>query len=84
MSGQIEAHNEDENAHQDIRDSIPTNVSQLANDSGYLTEFTETDPTVPAWAKAENKPTYTAAEVGADEAGAAQSALDEAKTYTDQ
>lgn len=26
---------------------------------------TETDPTVPAWAKAANKPTYTAAEVGA-------------------
>ena len=26
--------------------------------------FEETDPTVPAWAKAENKPTYTAAEVG--------------------
>ena len=29
----------------------------------YLT--TETDPTVPAWAKADNKPTYTASEVGA-------------------
>ena len=29
----------------------------------YLT--TETDPTVPAWAKAANKPTYTADEVGA-------------------
>lgn len=29
----------------------------------YLT--TETDPTVPAWAKAETKPTYTASEVGA-------------------
>lgn len=27
--------------------------------------FEETDPTVPAWAKAENKPTYTADEVGA-------------------
>ena len=26
----------------------------------------ETDPTVPEWAKAENKPTYTAAEVGAE------------------
>lgn len=30
-----------------------------------LTSFTETDPTVPAWAKAANKPSYTAAEVGA-------------------
>ena len=31
----------------------------------YLTSFTETDPTVPAWAKAAQKPTYTATEVGA-------------------
>ena len=30
-----------------------------------LDSFTETDPTVPAWAKATNKPTYTASEVGA-------------------
>lgn len=30
-----------------------------------LQSFTESDPTVPAWAKAQNKPTYTAAEVGA-------------------
>lgn len=28
-------------------------------------QFDETDPTVPAWAKAENKPSYTADEVGA-------------------
>lgn len=42
---------------------IPTQVSDLTNDAGYLT--TETDPTVPAWAKAAQKPTYTAAEVGA-------------------
>lgn len=33
----------------------------------YLTA--EADPTVPAWAKAANKPSYTAAEVGADPAG---------------
>lgn len=33
----------------------------------YLTS--ESDPTVPAWAKAANKPSYTAAEVGADPAG---------------
>lgn len=32
---------------------------------GYLTEYTESDPTVPAWAKAVSKPKYTAAEVGA-------------------
>lgn len=30
-----------------------------------LQSYTETDPTVPAWAKATNKPTYTASEVGA-------------------
>lgn len=30
-----------------------------------LTSYTETDPTVPAWAKAANKPTYTATDVGA-------------------
>ena len=50
---------------------IPTKVSELENDSGYLTSYTETDPTVPAWAKAPTKPTYTASEVGADAFGAA-------------
>lgn len=44
---------------------IPTKTSQLQNDSGFLTGFTETDPTVPAWAKTPSKPTYTASEVGA-------------------
>lgn len=46
------------------KDDIPTKVSELENDSKYLTSYTETDPTVPAWAKAEKKPTYTADEVG--------------------
>lgn len=32
---------------------------------GYITGYTETDPTVPAWAKAASKPAYTASEVGA-------------------
>lgn len=52
----------------DITDfpTIPTKVSELQNDSGYISE--ETDPTVPAWAKADTKPTYTASEVGAAEA----------------
>lgn len=45
--------------------TVPTNVSSLINDAGYLTEYTETDPTVPAWAKEKTKPSYTAAEVGA-------------------
>lgn len=47
------------------RSEIPTNISELTNDTGYLTSYTETDPTVPSWAKASTKPTYTADEVGA-------------------
>lgn len=42
---------------------VPTKVSDLNNDSGFLTS--ETDPTVPSWAKQSTKPTYTAQEVGA-------------------
>ena len=45
--------------------NIPNKTSQLTNDSGFITGYTETDPTVPAWAKAPSKPTYTASEVGA-------------------
>ena len=45
--------------------TIPSKTSDLTNDSGFLTSYTETDPTVPSWAKASTKPTYTAAEVGA-------------------
>lgn len=45
--------------------TVPTNVSAFINDAGYLTDYTETDPTVPSWAKAANKPSYTATEVGA-------------------
>lgn len=41
----------------------PTKVSDLTNDSGFIS--TETDPTVPSWAKQSTKPTYTASEVGA-------------------
>lgn len=36
-----------------------------SNGSEVLTSYTETDPTVPSWAKASSKPTYTANEVGA-------------------
>ena len=42
---------------------VPTAVSDLNNDLGYLTE--ESDPTVPSWAKQAQKPVYTASEVGA-------------------
>ncbi len=36
---------------------------------------TETDPTVPSWAKQTTKPSYTASEVGADSSGTAASAV---------
>ena len=42
---------------------LPQKTSDLTNDSGFITS--ETDPTVPSWAKASSKPTYTANEVGA-------------------
>lgn len=48
-----------------IKALIPTKTSDLTNDSGFLTSYTETDPTVPSWAKNSTKPTYTASEVGA-------------------
>lgn len=72
----VSAHNSATNNHTDIRNSIqslqtsvnnisvPTKVSQLTNDKGYITGYTETDPTVPSWAKATTKPTYTKSEVG--------------------
>ena len=44
---------------------IPTKTSDLQNDSGFITGYTETDPTVPSWAKQASKPSYTASEVGA-------------------
>lgn len=44
-----------------------------------LQSFEESDPTVPAWAKAETKPTYTANEVGAISYAEAQSLTDEQK-----
>lgn len=31
--------------------TVPTNVSELANDAGYLTSYTETDPVFTAWDK---------------------------------
>lgn len=49
-----------------IADSVPTKTSQLTNDSGFLTSFTESDPTVPEWAKSSTKPSYSKSEVGLD------------------
>ena len=44
--------------------TVPTKLSELTNDKGYLTSDTESDPTVPAWAKASSKPSYSKSEVG--------------------
>jgi lysophospholipase L1-like esterase len=49
--------------------TIPTKVSQLTNDKGYITGYTETDPTVPSWAKASSKPSYNKSEVGLGNVG---------------
>ncbi len=65
------------------KNEIPTKTSELTNDSGFLTSYTETDPTVPAWAKASKKPTYTASEVGADASGTASSLVSAHNTATD-
>ena len=59
--------------------TVPTNVSAFTNDAGYLTSYTETDPTVPSWAKASSKPSYTASEVGYGSSNV-QSALDDLYT----
>ena len=48
-----------------VGDVTPGEVSAFRNDVGYISSYTETDPMVPEWAKAPNKPTYTASEVGA-------------------
>ena len=46
----------------DLASSIQTSLGKADT---ALQSYTETDPTVPAWAKQPNKPTYTAQEVGA-------------------
>ena len=46
--------------------TVPEDVSVFNNDAGYITAAdipAEVDPTVPAWAKAETKPTYDYAEI---------------------
>jgi len=42
-----------------------TNTNQLTNGAGFITDYTETDPTIYSWAKASIKPSYTYTEVGA-------------------
>lgn len=52
----------------EVNVTVPTKTSEIANDSGFITasdipDVTETDPTVPAWAKAASKPSYTYDEI---------------------
>lgn len=46
-------------------DLAPSVKTSLEKADTALQSYTETDPTVPTWAKSPTKPTYTAAEVGA-------------------
>lgn len=66
--------------------SIPDNLvtEEELQSKGYLTEFIESDPTVPEWAKQPTKPTYTLEELGAEAMGSAANAILEANNYTDQ
>lgn len=52
-------------AKQDSISDLEAIRSGAAKGATALQSFTETDPTVPAWAKAATKPSYTASEVGA-------------------
>lgn len=58
VSGQL-------SAKQDKISDLDTIRSNAAKGATALQSYTETDPTVPSWAKATSKPTYTADEVGA-------------------
>ena len=44
--------------------TVPTDTGDLTNGAGYITGYTETDPTVPSWAKASSKPSYNFSEIG--------------------
>lgn len=61
------------------KEEIATAVQEYMQEN----PFTETDPTVPDWAKQPQKPSYTAAEVGADESGTAESEVTGHNTATD-
>lgn len=65
--------------------SILSDGGKIVSDAVCIKSFTlveETDPTVPAWAKASSKPAYTASEVGADVSGTAANAVSSHNTAT--
>jgi len=57
-----------------------TETSKIA--AGDVAEYVNQKVTVYEWARAKTKPTYTAVEVGADESGSANTAYENAKSYT--
>ena len=77
----ISKHNTSTTAHSDIREAIPTKLSQLEDDMNFGDDYEETDPTVPEWAKQPTKPSYTADEVGADPKGSAKAVETELTAY---
>lgn len=50
-----------------VIEAISFNGSNVPPDANKQVSLSETDPTVPTWAKAASKPTYTASEVGAQQ-----------------
>ena len=63
--------------------TIPSKTSDLTNDSGFITGYTETDPTVPAWAKASAKPSYNFSEIGSTPTTISGYGLTDAYTKTE-
>lgn len=63
--GTILIEHQDISGKQDTISDLQTIRNGAALGATALQSFTESDPTVPAWAKASTKPTYTASEVGA-------------------
>lgn len=55
-------------SNKEVNIAVPTKTSEITNDSGFITandipDVTESDPTVPAWAKAASKPSYSYDEI---------------------
>lgn len=66
--------------------ATPEQVKQINANTKAVEELqkkSETDPTVPEWAKQESKPGYTADEVGADPEGTAAGEIGKHNTQTD-
>lgn len=67
----------------DVENGAGVSLNGLKSRIDNLSFAEESDPTVPDWAKADTKPSYSAEEVGADPSGSAQTAEQNANKYTD-